>query len=207
MKFLVQHLETHRLLRNWAQGYTLVMARHFFWSAGPSIQKSQAGLLRTVLFVLLVNCPNLAPVFCPRRWNDQTHCGLGDWTRSELLKCLNNLASATELPFRVCLFIDGLDEYDGDHVELARVLLALADLPNIKICTSSRAWVDFLDAFGSSPWKLSIHELIATDINMFVTDMFLANQQFCKIQASNGEAAQYLMAEIGSRPQGVFLWV
>ncbi|KAH6871424.1 hypothetical protein B0T10DRAFT_466710 [Thelonectria olida] len=197
MKFLVQHLETHRLLRNWAQGYTLVMARHFFWSAGPSIQKSQAGLLRTVLFVLLVNCPNLAPVFCPRRWNDQTHCGLGDWTRSELLKCLNNLASATELPFRVCLFIDGLDEYDGDHVELARVLLALADLPNIKICTSSRAWVDFLDAFGSSPWKLSIHELIATDINMFVTDMFLANQQFCKIQASNGEAAQYLMAEIG----------
>ncbi|KAH7149902.1 hypothetical protein B0J13DRAFT_620249 [Dactylonectria estremocensis] len=195
------------LLRSWAQGKILVVAKHFFWSAGPPIQKSQDGMLRTVLFELLLDCPDLAPLLCPQRWNGRALRHVDDWTRSELIECLNNLVSTKELPVHICLFIDGLDEYSGDHVELAKVLIGLTDSPNIKVCTSSRAWVDFLDAFGSNPWKLQVHELTTTDIDIFVADMFKANQQFGKLKSNNPESAEYLTAEIRARAQGVFLWV
>ena len=42
------------------------------------------------------------------------------------------------MPKGACFFIDGLDEYDGDHVELIRLLQDFSQPNNIKICASNR---------------------------------------------------------------------
>ena len=46
MKYLVDHEHTEKLLREWAGCNELLLAEHFFWVAGTSLQKSNQGLLR-----------------------------------------------------------------------------------------------------------------------------------------------------------------
>lgn len=46
---------------------------------------------------------------------------------------MQNITSA-----RVCIFVDGLDEYAGEHAEIVSILSSLAISEAIKICLSSR---------------------------------------------------------------------
>jgi hypothetical protein len=39
---------------------------------------------------------------------------------------------------KLCLFIDGLDEYEGDPTDIADIFTDLAESDNIKVCLSSR---------------------------------------------------------------------
>lgn len=67
MKFICGHHRTRALLEEWAGQQSIIIASHFFWSAGTSMQKSQEGLLRTLLFQILVHSPVLIPIICPNR--------------------------------------------------------------------------------------------------------------------------------------------
>ena len=53
MKFVDNHPLTVSKLQVWASRYRLVKASHFFWVNGSSLQKSQAGLLRSLCFDIL----------------------------------------------------------------------------------------------------------------------------------------------------------
>ena len=68
------------------------------------------------------------------------------WHPRELRTALCKLKHV--LSRKTCLFIDGLDEYVGDHVELIEIIRDLSDTKNIKLCVSSRPWPCFEDAFG-----------------------------------------------------------
>ena len=43
------------------------------------------------------------------------------------MRLTNELATS-----KMCLFINGLDEYDGDNEEMARFLIEVARLPSVK---------------------------------------------------------------------------
>jgi hypothetical protein len=49
------------------------------------------------------------------------------------------------------LFINGLDEYDGDYDEMAHFHKVVARSPLIKVCVSRRPLVVFEEAFKHSP--------------------------------------------------------
>lgn len=70
MKFLCEDRRTGTLLSEWAGQQKIIIASHFFWSAGTPIQKSQGGLLRALLFQIMVHAPDLIPLVCPARWSD-----------------------------------------------------------------------------------------------------------------------------------------
>ncbi|KAF9881450.1 hypothetical protein CkaCkLH20_00596 [Colletotrichum karsti] len=55
MKLILNHPKTLPLARKWSGSKPLVIARHFFWSVGSRLQRSQEGLLRTLLFQILVH--------------------------------------------------------------------------------------------------------------------------------------------------------
>ena len=59
MKYLYQHKKTLAALKTWAGEKQLVTARFFFWHAGTEMQKSQKGLLQTLLFHILKECPQM----------------------------------------------------------------------------------------------------------------------------------------------------
>jgi hypothetical protein len=75
-----------------------------------------------------------------RSWqaHNPYHEGLKTWTRSELLQAFTRLGSRDISLPRFCFFIDGLDEYEGDHSGLVNVLKDLVDSSSVKICLSMR---------------------------------------------------------------------
>jgi hypothetical protein len=42
------------------------------------------------------------------------------------------------IPAKICLFVDGLDEYDGDHTEIADLFQTVVLSQDVKVCLSSR---------------------------------------------------------------------
>ena len=50
MRFLDENFSQQALLTPWAQDVEVVRARYYFWNAGNKLQKSMAGLLRTLLY-------------------------------------------------------------------------------------------------------------------------------------------------------------
>jgi len=100
---------------------------------------SHAGLLQTLLFKALSKHPSFIPKVFPKRWEA---CSLfGDtrcWGWSELTKAIELLVNEQSVALRFCFFIDGLDEFDGDHQELVELLYTISTSPNVKICAASR---------------------------------------------------------------------
>lgn len=167
MKYLHNHMNTLTALRTWAEEKKLVTAGHFFWCAGTDMQKSQQGLLQTLLYNVLRQDPDLVPFVCKLPWNDpvQFHEPRSPWTRQELLDAFSCLGIQSVKTVRFCFFVDGVDEYKGDHTEVIRILKKLASNSDIKVCFSSRPWNVFNKGYGENfGRKLELEHLTQGDI-------------------------------------------
>ncbi|RFU79029.1 hypothetical protein TARUN_3158 [Trichoderma arundinaceum] len=207
MRFLTGHRKTLHLLKEWAGDSDLVTAKHYFWSPGTSIQKSQEGLFRALLLQILQQRQELIPVVCADRWDAPYEDAFYPWSRIQLVEALQRLGSLDDARWKICLFIDGLDEYNGDHAQLIDIIRKIADSDKIKICTSSRPWLEFSDAFEDSQWKLYLQNFTRGDIQQFIKDNLQNDGRFNKLRNRDSAAADGLVLEITERAHGVFLWV
>ena len=207
MKFLASRQKTDDLLQEWAGQKRLVMASHFFWSQGTKEQRSQTGLFQTLLSQILVQCPQLMSFLPEERRRGSSAPFKNPWSLSDLFECFSALSSAPLPSTRICIFVDGLDEYDGNHRELTEILKVLARSTDIKICASSRPWVEFISAFGDLDCKIAVQDLTAHDILTFVSDNLSSHEGFKDLSAQHGTEARELVQDIAHKAQGVFLWV
>jgi hypothetical protein len=230
MKYLTNHRETLLSLNRWAGDFELITAPFFFWNSGTALQKSQVGLLRSLLFEILRQCPDL---LCHVRTararfstKDAGYSGRAGeiyptlldhfrdersaWSLDELLFVYQCLVER-KVSAKFCFFIDGLDEYKAEgqhgHRDLVKTLQKLAASPNIKLCLSSRPWTVFSDAFSTNtPWVLKLEDLTKRDIRQYVSDKLMEHNQFQKLARRHPEYVD-LIGEVVERAQGVFLWV
>ena len=216
MKFIVGHPETLRHLQFWAGDKELVVASFYFWNAGTLLQKSQEGLLRSLLFEIFRKCPELVlPVREKLKLFDEIEDLESPWSFDELLAMYKTILEKN-IRRRFCFFIDGLDEFQGasnGHRDLIKTLRDLDGSIDIKLCLSSRPWMVFEDEFGEEAmWYLKLQNLTKDDMRQVVSDKFRAHPHFIKLQKSktpDPEIKQYheVMAQVVNRSQGVFLWV
>ncbi|KAK1500532.1 hypothetical protein CTAM01_06467 [Colletotrichum tamarilloi] len=213
MKFLVSHQTTKLKLRKWGNGCTTVMAGHYFWNAGNTMQKSQLGLLQTLLYEVLKEMPDLIEQVCRSRWSWPEPTLTDIWDKGELLTAFDMLAKQTEISAKFCFFIDGLDEYtdrakryDETFEDLLVILQTFAATPAFKICASSRPWQAFITAFDCSSWQLKMEDMTKEDISKYVTDNLHNNKNYIALVEQDDHCS--LVAKvIVTRAQGVFLWV
>jgi hypothetical protein len=125
---------------------------------------------------------------------------------SQVGASLSELANQTSAPLKLCLPVDGLDAYNGDHKSLATLLQGVASTPNIKACLFSRLLLACRDAFECLP-QLRLQDLAFEDIKRYVNDNLGTNKQYKKPHSIQTEAAATLVDEIVSKADGVFLWV
>ena len=203
MKYIDLDSRTKNYLKEWASPMPLVVASFYFWNPGTSIQKSQLGLLRSLLFEILMQRKGLIPQAFPNRWLSFNSSYA--WTLSELSDALKLIAE-TELKTRFCFIVDGLDEFDGDHQELIDKLFRLVRSGNIKILASSRPWLVFQDAFERCP-KLVLQDLTRNDIKIFTNDSLYNHSKFNRLLELEPDRAPKLVSEIVIKASGVFLWV
>ena len=203
----------HPFLEKWANGKTLVVAPFYFWASDASqMQKSRAGLLRTLLHHILAARTDLIPTVLPSRWEALAMAGehqqLGEWTDTELhdylLRATQALGTSGSC---VCFFIDGLDEFGDDSKLLIDLVYNLSSLgDHVKLCVASRPWIEFQDAFTAER-HLLLEDLTHDDISFFVTQKFSGNQEFVKLQIREAWYANELISAVVSKGAGVFLWV
>jgi hypothetical protein len=208
MKFLADHEATREMLEEWANESKLVIASHYFWSAGTPMQKSHEGLYRTLLYDIFRLCPVLIHQVCPVRWAQADSSRTeNDWTLTEMLRTLQAISEHLNLPGQYCFFIDGLDEYDGDHLKLCEILRGLSRSSKIKFCLASRPWNAFVDAFGKDPdRKMCIEDLTRRDIQQYTKSRLMEHEKWntCQFRA---DQKQCIIDDITDKARGVFLWV
>ncbi|KAF2183956.1 hypothetical protein K469DRAFT_634657 [Zopfia rhizophila CBS 207.26] len=203
MKYICDSPQTKACLETWAQNDRLATAAFYFWMAGTEMQRSQRGLLQQLLFEILRECPDFISTLCPDRWMGSAR---DDWSLTELRTAFEGLQSLT-FNTKICFFIDGLDEYDGDHLELMKIFQSLAKVENIKLCVSSRPWPCFEDSFGiDAPHKLYLQDWTVEDINRFAQDKLEEIPGFIILRQERQTYAE-LVSDISRKAQGVFLWV
>ena len=211
MKYLCDQERTMNALQQWAGDDRVVVASHYFWNAGHTLQKSQQGLLQTLLFEIFCQCPDLAFQISPSRWRSKRTLQSLQWTRVELIQTLialkNQKFDSAAGSMRFCFFIDGLDEYEGDHQEICDILRDLASGDHIKICVSSRPWPVFQSALGTDVSNmLALQELTRNDIQVFVQDKLGADHRYIALRQQEDFHID-LAKEVTDNAQGVFLWV
>lgn len=206
MKFLQHAPETTALLQEWADGKPLIFVSHYFWAPGTDLQRSFVGLFRTLMFQIFLQHPELLDLICPLRMNASDYAHLEPWTLEELAGCFDTLSSIDSLPSKLCIFIDGLDEFQGNHKDLIDFVQSASKSRNIKLCISSRPWIEFRRAFEVSP-KLCVHELTMDDIHRYVREHLEYDGNYQRLQNDFPEDAKDLIDELTSESKGVFLWV
>ncbi|KAI0102583.1 hypothetical protein GGR51DRAFT_527012 [Nemania sp. FL0031] len=210
MKFIADDPRTPPLLSRWSGSKKVIIASHYFWSAGTTMQKSQEGLLRTLLYEIFRQCPECISVCGNRRSGpgEEDESGiLPPWTLPSLYQILRKAATYDTASTRICFFVDGLDEYDGNHGDLCKALTDLSKSPNIKFCLSSRPWNEFEQAFGDDPQrKLYMQDLTRNDILEYTRSRLYEHPRWLSLapESSHGD---WLVEEIEKRACGVFLWV
>lgn len=217
MKYLVENPRTTSHLKKWSH-YTPVHTIWFYsWNAGDdSLQKSQEGLLRTLLYQILEAAPQLASQILPARWavlklfGSKARRHLPPWTWQELFDSIMalDLESVSDSS-KLAIFIDGLDEFEGDekdHEALIEVVKKFHSCSGIKVCVSSRPWNTFRDAFHDCP-QLRMEMLTQTDITLFVHGSFNRSPAFRDLHGTTPDEANQLMSTMINKAEGVFLWV
>ncbi|KAF2677498.1 hypothetical protein K458DRAFT_319518, partial [Lentithecium fluviatile CBS 122367] len=211
MKHLVHNSRSHL-----SSSHNLVIVDYFFWVGGTDLQRSQEGLLRSLLYDILRQNPQLMKRILPDAWQDVSSRLAGGvatlhlarrcqaWTRGELLEAFHQLSTINDWDTKLLIFIDGLDEYAGDHEDLIWTICNLTKL-DVKICVASRPWNIFEDAFGSNlKRKLYLQDLNKDDMQRYVDDNLRRQPNFQRLERSQ---ADEIVGEIVGKSQGVFLWV
>ncbi|KAF8867123.1 hypothetical protein BDZ45DRAFT_700115 [Acephala macrosclerotiorum] len=157
------------------------MANHFFWNAGNNpMQMSQVGLLRSLLYQVLRQVPELI---------------------------VHRLANQTLVPAKICLFVDGFDEYNGDQAKICQLFKNTAASKTMKCCISSRPLNVFENAFrGDEERKLMLQDLARHDMQIYVYDKLGEDHRF-RALALKDKRWKDLIQRIVDKAEGVFLWV
>ena len=207
MKYIADSPATKKLLQNWSRRREPLVVAHYFTIYGTPIQRSLEGLLRSLLHGILKAEPRLIKKLFPGGHNEANE--QIRWTQNELQSLLQRVAEEGDLDVKICFFVDGLDEYTGDHMDICQTLKRLSQSPSIKMCLSSRPWNVFEDALGDMPEaKLYMHELTQRDIRKYTESVLCSHPRWRILEEEESHgSSQSLVEEVVSRSNGVFLWV
>ena len=131
----------------------------------------------------------------------------GTLTLAELKTAFITLSRQNLKGFKICLFIDGLDEYVGDQLEVANLFKAVVcRSPVIKTVVSSRPEPVFIEVFRDCP-NLRMEHLTEGDIKLYVHSQLLSHSRMQSQGHESSQLAESLVNNISKKACGVFLWV
>ena len=161
--FLVDHPDTRQLIEEWAHGQNVSFASYFFWTQGTTLQKSISGVLRSLLYQLAEGSDEITDdIGQVLNVSSGRVPALSNKTlKNSILKALN------KSDHHFCLFVDGLDEYEGDTKVLLGLCNDLRKLANVKLIVSSRTQPPFSREFIGCP-SIRLQDINYSDIKAYV---------------------------------------
>lgn len=235
MKLIFHHPLLLEHLDSWAPAPQRVEAGFFFFDQGPyPLQRSQEGLLRSLLYQVLQKRSELVSRVFPDQWKDYKSKSTTmetQWSWYELHRGFKRLLELCDGTLRLFFCIDGLDEYKrlsesstddyaifdedeytiaqrrgDDHQEIAELFSEAARQPGVKMCLSSRPLPIFNHAFQDFP-TIQLDKVTARDIALFVENVLGVDDGIRQMQYGGSNLHSILVQEIVGMAAGVFLWV
>ncbi|KAL7897359.1 hypothetical protein HDV63DRAFT_392842 [Trichoderma sp. SZMC 28014] len=217
IRFLFDHDSTMKRLKIWAKNKPVFTAGFFFWTSGSREQRSQAGLLRSLLHQFLSAYPELTSAAFPSLWkklksmDTKERVALElDLSIADLLEAFQAAMDAAMPQMNICLFIDGLDEFEGDHLAIIDFFknLCLGEKgQSIKICLSSRPWAVFQNAFEYAVPNLRLQDVTYEDMYRYTKDRLREKTLIRRLLKNDAAAGEELIQQAVQKSDGVFLWV
>ncbi|KAF1999638.1 hypothetical protein P154DRAFT_563928 [Amniculicola lignicola CBS 123094] len=205
LKFIAEHTNTDRSLRQWAQPHNLLALNFFFWNLGTPLQKTHTGLLRALVHDILSQHPELIPIVFPKLyWSQMKFDVGGEPTYIEMKNAFHILREKTTSFLRLCIFVDGIDELDGDQKDVSEFLCSLAS-PQIKLVVSSRPITPCLLAFRNCP-GLQLQDLTKGDMDTVARGLLYTHPLMSELVKRFQQKTEKLVSGISSKAEGVFLW-
>lgn len=216
LKFICSEKKTIKELETWAGEKRLIFVQLFFWAAGSEKQRSLEGLYRSILWEALCACPEIGVDLFPEHWLsykldatgrlDDNDCPI---PLAELRDAFERLVTSRKIlqRHRICIFVDGLDEYEGNnHWDIAKSLAAWSQNPDVKICVGCRPLNEFEHHFGrNNIRKIRLHEHTWYDMIGFIRDRLFGDERFDAFR--NQDEYLSIQYELVQRAEGVFLWL
>ncbi|KAL5594991.1 hypothetical protein FOVSG1_008680 [Fusarium oxysporum f. sp. vasinfectum] len=211
MKYLHQHDQTHTLIRTWANGSELIFASFFFYALGRPEQKSQFGLLRSLLYQILEHDPSVTESALPHMWrkayySQQNSLNFEVPSVAEMTAVLRDICSRLHANKKIFFLIDGIDEYEGKDLDVARFISELESFPNVKILVSSRPHPAFFTAFSRKP-MMSLQDLTKHDVATYVDDTVASHPYMVTLSRLSPLETGTITQKLVEKASGVFLWV
>lgn len=103
---------------------------------------------------------------------------------------------------RIIFQVGSLTNLNESYSELIETLHALQQVPNLKLCLSSRPWNEFSDTFRASR-SIMLQDYTEDNIRIYVLDCLKDDHRFAK----DNPRHEALLEDIVNKAQGVFLWV
>ncbi|KAL2673711.1 hypothetical protein Neosp_012154 [[Neocosmospora] mangrovei] len=207
MKYLHSQERTHRLLREWSGAGSYTLVDFFFFNLGTQEQKSFEGLSRALLYQLLKPNPPLIHRALPGMVKElkETDNGLSLPSVSEIRYAFRVLTRESSMG-KFFIFIDGLDEFEGNIRESISLIQELGRPSHIKVLVSSRPIPACVAAYEDLP-KLHLQDLTRKDIRAYVEDMIGSHQYIKRLLKRSPEGVKGMIEDLVKKSSGVFLWV
>ncbi|KAK3345610.1 LOW QUALITY PROTEIN: prion-inhibition and propagation-domain-containing protein [Neurospora tetraspora] len=203
MKHLHDNPDTRAPLKAWAGDLPLSTGSFFFWGLGRQEQKSLEGLSRALLYQLLEAESSYIPSALPRLWQEirtDVEKVPAPPSSGELRAASEFMVKNFQPKRRFCLFIDGLDEFEGNFHDAIKGLCSNSE---IKIIVSSRPIAICYDAFS----RLHMEHLTSNDIKEYIQDTVGSHAYMEVLTASGEQSPNMITNKLIEKASGVFLWV
>ncbi|KAI0019996.1 hypothetical protein F4780DRAFT_395085 [Xylariomycetidae sp. FL0641] len=211
MKYINEIPLTVDHLQHWSKDRQLLMIPYYFFYNGGKMQKSEIGLLRSILHSMLSQERGLIPIAFPERYQAALDdIGYPDPSLPEAKKALKRVLRESS---HLCFFIaiDGLDEFDPNSSStlvssLIGLTFMIREFENVKLLVSSRPLTEFEFAYADCP-SLKVQDLTKGDITLYIQDRLGVHPKMESLLKREPERSTALMDSIAEGSSGVFLWV
>lgn len=123
------------------------------------------------------------------------------------------MATPKYLSAKFCLFIDGLDEYQGDEEGMIEILTFFSSSDHVKVCASSRPESVYEEVFSNRNGILDVAEYTKADVRTYIMKTLGHYEAFEETKANRGvqqnqywPGISYLDSLVLQFP-GVWLWL
>ncbi|KAF2819350.1 hypothetical protein CC86DRAFT_413047 [Ophiobolus disseminans] len=106
---------------------------------------------------------------------------------------------------KLAMFIDGIDEFEGDHRDMSLYLRSISS-PRIKLIVSRRPLNACLAAFADCP-TLRLQDFTKKDMEAYVHGELSSHRRMVRLSQQFLTKAPQIMVDLVDKAENVFLWV
>lgn len=216
MNLIATDVRSRALLETWAAPKRYLVVSHYFWAAGATEQRGFMGFLRSIIYQLLTIDEDTSHQLFTSLQQDKDLLSQNlsfdsSWvmSRKNLEIILRRICTQLNPTHRICVLIDGLDEFSDEQYKTQDLLLLIDDLlthcSGSKVCVASRPEAAFQQRYASKQ-HLKLEDLTRDDMIYYVEERLSLYEQARSLKQHDKQRFSDFVQSIVYKAEGVFLW-